>query len=1278
MTYRQTNKTETNSMLQYDGYFLRLIKRLSLAAGWALSVVCTLLFFISVIFPGFFAVVLHPITTMKTNTMVLFVAGASALLAIHYRSKYPVLRRYQILLGIVLLLLSGVTLAEYITKSTHYFTLTAYISGSESAFKFLNERMSFNTGFAFFLMGLSVLLKSRESKTRIILYQIFIIAIAVVSWAGLMGYIYERPELLQLMDSSAMTPDTAVALFVLSIGFFNAAPEGGIMKRVGRNSMGGRMIRYFVPAILLSPVVIELVIRGLVGPGYVSKEYHQIIHSLTIIVFFIGFVWFVFYKFEEMEAKTFHSSQLLEVILNSVPQKIYWKDKNLRYMGCNNQFADGLGIQDPDEIIGKDDLTFYPGKTAEEIRSEDEAILSSKKPVFHPGRAEVQSDGTVIWKRESKTPFYDVNMNVMGILGAYEDISGTKAAQLKYETIINTSIDGFWISDTGGKFLDVNDAFCMMTGYSEDEILDMRVNDLEPAASTIKFSDRLAAIPENGQDKFETVFITKSGKEKEFSLTINFQSGISGDQIYVFARNITEEKQEERRIRLSEERYRTLTESSSDYIYIINSNGAVDFANKALLRQLDKSKEDVIGRNYEQVFSGSIFTNAFNTIPEVLKTSKPYIGVEQIEGKDSTTWLNTRLHPIFDTDGTPVQVLGNSRDITEQKTDEEDLRETKDFLENLITKANAPIIVWDSDWNITRVNNAFEQISGYHAAELLGKNIMMIFPKEEIERKYRLIEDLKQGGQLISSEIQILSKSGSLKTVLWNSANIYDNDGTSVIASIAQGTDITERLEAEEERNRFFKLSLDYMCVAGMDGYLKRVNPSFMRTFGYTEEEFLSRPFFDFIHPDDIKKTYEVMTELNQKNAISNFLNRYRCIDGSYRWLHWASVLYGDRIYSAAHDITDLKKTEIQLRESGEKLQIAHEASEAGVWEWIIEKDQLIWDDRMFKIFGVSKEKFEHKAASFLNSIHPTDVVDTKAAMENSVKTKENFDRVYRVIRSDNSHRYISAKGKLFSDEFGNVEKMIGICIDITDQKAAEAQLRTAILNLEHSNKELEQFAYVASHDLQEPLRMVSSFTQLLEKRYKDQLDQDANDFIRYAVDGANRMHKLISDLLDYSRITTRGKETGRVNLNEIFSSAVANLYHRIHERGALVTKDILPECIGNEMQLTRVIQNLIDNAIKFCKSEIPLVHISSELHEDGIKISVADNGIGIKEEYKDKVFIIFQRLHGAGEYPGTGIGLAICRRIVERHNGKIWFESIPGQGTTFYFTLQTSVNYGQ
>ncbi len=238
------------------------------------------------------------------------------------------------------------------------------------------------------------------------------------------------------------------------------------------------------------------------------------------------------------------------------------------------------------------------------------------------------------------------------------------------------------------------------------------------------------------------------------------------------------------------------------------------------------------------------------------------------------------------------------------------------------------------------------------------------------------------------------------------------------------------------------------------------------------------------------------------------------------------------------------------------------------------------------------------------------------------------------------------------------------------DLMQARQALERSVTELARSNTDLQQFAYVASHDLQEPLRMIASYTQLLARRYKGKLDPEADDFIGYAVDGANRMQRLIQDLLAYARVDTQAQVFAPTSLEAVVGHALDNVRAAVEESRAVVTHDPLPTVMADERQLLQLFQNLLSNALKFRGDQPPRVHVSAERHDHEWRFAVRDNGIGIDPQYADKIFVIFQRLHNIGEYPGTGIGLAICKKIVERHGGRIWLESQPGQGATFYFTL--------
>ncbi|MBE0689827.1 MAG: PAS domain-containing protein, partial [Anaerolineae bacterium] len=324
-------------------------------------------------------------------------------------------------------------------------------------------------------------------------------------------------------------------------------------------------------------------------------------------------------------------------------------------------------------------------------------------------------------------------------------------------------------------------------------------------------------------------------------------------------------------------------------------------------------------------------------------------------------------------------------------------------------------------------------------------------------------------------------------------------------------------------------------------------------------------------------------------------------------------------------------------------------------------------------MLGYSIEELLGDPEIWRKLVHPDDWED---AIEQVVRIYENGATgivQYRIVKKDGSVIPMEAYITL-PQAPATSGTIYGVMMDISERKQSERRIASYVSRLRRSNEALQQFAYVASHDLQEPLRMVSSYLQLLESRYRDQLDDDAREFIGFAVDGATRMKQLITDLLAYSRLETRKGNFTTIDLANVFAQVQSNLSMRIAETGATVTGENLPTLNADKGQMLQLLQNLIGNALKFHGETPPEVHVSAKPVAGAWQFSVRDNGIGIDPQYGDRIFDIFQRLHGRSKYPGTGIGLAICRRVVERHGGRIWFESKPGKGTTFYFTVASAL----
>jgi len=386
--------------------------------------------------------------------------------------------------------------------------------------------------------------------------------------------------------------------------------------------------------------------------------------------------------------------------------------------------------------------------------------------------------------------------------------------------------------------------------------------------------------------------------------------------------------------------------------------------------------------------------------------------------------------------------------------------------------------------------------------------------------------------------------------------------------------------------------------------------------------------------------------------------------------------LLGAFLYLLQREITQRTWAEESLRGSEERFRMAVEAAEMGTWFWNIQQDEISWSEKFRTLFGLtSNAKLTYKA--ILQVIHPDDRQRIDQSVKNTLELGVPYDMEYRVVWLDSSVHWIAAKGSARRSPEGVAVEMQGIAMDVTERKNAqeaqkhdEARERRSV-ELKRSNDDLQQFAYIAAHDLQEPLRMVASYTQLLSRRYKGKLDSDADEFIGYAVDGAHRMQLLIGDLLAYCRVGTTGKELRETSSEAALEQALLNLQGAIQESSGVVTHDPLPIVIADGAQLVQLFQNVVGNAIKYRSAELPRVHVSAK--KNGGKewiFSMRDNGLGIDPQYFEKIFAMFQRLHGREEFSGTGIGLTVCKKIAERHGGRMWVESEPGKGSTFYFAL--------
>jgi PAS domain S-box-containing protein len=594
---------------------------------------------------------------------------------------------------------------------------------------------------------------------------------------------------------------------------------------------------------------------------------------------------------------------------------------------------------------------------------------------------------------------------------------------------------------------------------------------------------------------------------------------------------------------------------------------------------------------------------------------------------------------------------------------------------SLLEASLDPLVTIGPDGKITDVNAATEVATGHARAALIGTDFSDYFT--EPGKASAGYQQVFREGFVRDYPLELRHRDGSVISVLYN-ASLYRDKTGRVVGVFAAARDITARKRAEEAARRanaynrsLLEASIDPLVAIGPDGKITDVNGATEAATGRLRAELIGTDFSDyFTEPDQARSGYQ---QVFREGLVREYPLELRHRDGRMMSVLYNASVYRDEagrvigVFAAARDVTARRRAEEAARRANVYNRSLLEAS----------LDPLVTIGPDGRITDVNAAT-ETATGCSRTALIGTDFSDyftepAKARAGYQQVFREGFVRDYPLELRHRRGRVNSVlyNASVYRDESGQVIGVFAAARDITLRKRAEEEMQHYAQELQRSNTELEHFAYVASHDLQEPLRTLSSYSQLLARRYRGRLDTDADDFIAFMVDAAARMQTLINDLLTFSRIGTRGKPFELADGAQVLAAAQENLQAAIAESGAVITHDPLPTLLGDPTHLTQLFQNLFSNAIKFRRADQPpRIHVSATRQEGAWELSVRDNGIGIDPQFFERIFIIFQRLHAREDYPGTGIGLALCKKIVERHGGRLWVESVPGTGSTFHFTL--------
>ena len=862
------------------------------------------------------------------------------------------------------------------------------------------------------------------------------------------------------------------------------------------------------------------------------------------------------------------------------------------------------------------------------------------------------------------------------------------------DMMLSSFADFAYAFDRDGRFLYANQPLLSLWGLNLEDAIGKNFYDLN-------YPDELA---ERLQRQIQDVFST-GGKIADETQFIG-PNGVLGHYEYIFSgvigpggtvefvagatRDITIKKNEKEHLVQMEARYRGLLEAAPDAMVVVNRAGEIVLLNAQAENQFGYRRDELIGQKVTNIipegFAERLIADGTRTAAEAL-AQQIGTGIELIGlRKDGTEFpIEIMLSPLESAEG--ILVTAAIRDITVRKNAEKHLAQMEARYRGLLEAAPDGMVVVNRAGEIVLLNAQAENQFGYRRDELIGQKVTNIIAEGFAER---LIADGTRSAaealaQQIGTGIELTGsrKDGTRFPIEIMLSPLESAEGILVTAAIR---DITVRKNAEkhlaqmEARYRgLLEAAPDGMVVVNRAGEIVLLNAQAENQFGYRRDELIGL-WVTSIIPEGFAERLIADGTRTAAQALAQQIGTGIELTGSRKdGSEFPIEIMLSPLESAEGILVTAAIRDISVRRNAEKHLAQMEARYRGLLE--AAPDGMVVVNRAGEIVllnAQAENQFGYRRDELIGQRVTNIIPEGFAERLIADGTRTAAAALAQQIGTGIELIGLRKDGSKFPIEImlSPLESAEGILVtaairDITTRKQAEAHLVEKVEELNRSNEELEQFAYLASHDLQEPLRMVASYTQLLSRRYKGKLDSDADEFIAFAVDGANRMQRLIQDLLLYSRVDKKGHELLEISSAGALQKALFNLRGSIEQSCAIVTQGPLPVVAADEIQLIQLFQNLVGNAIKYQGHGVPHIHVSAKKNGGPMwQFSVKDNGMGIDPQFFEKIFGMFQRLHKRDEYDGTGMGLAICKKIVERHGGIISVESRPGQGSTFNFTL--------
>jgi PAS domain S-box-containing protein len=1005
-------------------------------------------------------------------------------------------------------------------------------------------------------------------------------------------------------------------------------------------------------------------------------------------------------EMSRMQAALAESARWRRALLDSIPDMAWLKDRDSRYIAVNDAFGRACGWA-PEALVGGSDFDVWPEDLARHYVDDDAEVMRTARRKQIEERL-VDAAGRESWIETIKTPILGAGGEVVGTSGIARDVTERRriAQALQEEkafsdTMIRSLPGLFYVFDGSGAMVRWNERLAQASGYDAGEIRRMNAIEFVVEEDRQRAAAAIRRVFEEGYAEVEVRLRTRSNAQSYHLFTGALARVEDRTYLVGVAVDIDARQRAETALRESERRLQAIISSVPVILFGIDTAGVFTLSEGKGLALLGLEPGEVVGRSAFQMYADH---------PRVIESLRG-----ALEGRLSRTVqmvgdlaFDVLYMPVTGDEGAVSGLIGVAVDITERRRAELELERSHARLRMALAAAKAGAWSWDSVSNLATWSDENYLVMGIEPGSCPARYenwLARVHPEDRVGAEARVIEAMANRTDL-NAEFRVVWPDGSIHWINDVGRMVFDARGEPAGMYGIQ-IDITERklaaeaLERSEQNLRITLRSIgDAVIATGADGRVTLMNPVAEALTGWTEEQACGRPLdavFRIINEETRAPVESPVRRVLAEGIVVGLANHTLLIDrfGVERPIadSGAPIRFADDgpvrgVVLVFRDQTEERRVRRRLEEEEAKYRSLVQQVPAVIYLAALdaESSSLFVSGRVEEMLGYTLAEYAGDPGLWLRSVHPDDRAALLAELERSRTAREPFRAEYRVLTRDGREIWISDVARVVAGPGGEPAFLQGLMFDVTERKRAEREVhrlndelerrveeRTA--DLAAAVRELESFSYTVSHDLRAPLRAINGYSSLLLEAESSRLGEQGQALLHRVIANTIKMERLIDDILQYSRAGRQPFETGEVNLEELAQGVVRELGETYPS--ARLAVHALPTVKGDQTMLRQVFANLIGNALKFSAGrEQPSIEIGTRRADGEPVFYVSDNGVGFDMHYAGKLFGMFQRMHRDSDFPGTGVGLALVKRLVERHRGRVWAEAEPDRGATFFFTL--------